>query len=381
MDEDKHDPDPDRVPAHKYKEIDDSSYDDKLFRFDQLLELTLNLKKKIAPMGGKVQIEERHANFNDKSHWVHCYHCARRQIEEMLTEPVFMLILLKHRPDIIKNIKHRPEDIKILKNLYDDKDFKENIDLFIKILNGQLITKYEENRLVSIRIYFWKDLKRFGEQMNRYLICYLNLRNIIPVMNNDESDSSFEEPDSSFDEPYSIVNESNSFTIEQLYSCDELLKLGIPVTLSEISKFKKELYDNRKLAFQQKPVETTFGTLFLGSDKENLKSFIDILDIDYSINIENYKSTLQQGGDKIIKRFLRSNFVDTKNELWAYIQNALISPSRFKHKKKSNKKVNVKSIKKSKKKVNVKSIKKSKKKVNIKSIKKSKKKSKAKRGL
>ena len=45
MDEDKHDPDPDRVPAHEYKEIDDS-YDDKLFRFDQLLELTLNLKKK-----------------------------------------------------------------------------------------------------------------------------------------------------------------------------------------------------------------------------------------------------------------------------------------------------------------------------------------------
>ena len=38
--------DPDRVPSHAYKEIDDSSYDIVLRRFDYLLELTLNLKKK-----------------------------------------------------------------------------------------------------------------------------------------------------------------------------------------------------------------------------------------------------------------------------------------------------------------------------------------------
>jgi hypothetical protein len=373
MDDQKHEYDPDRVPVHEYKEIDDSSYDDELRRFDYLLDLTLNLKKQVAPiMGGKVQIKEHHDNFNDEKHWVNCYHCARRQIKEMLTEPEIVLILLKYRPDIIK----------ILKNLYDDKDFKENIDLFVKILNGQTITEYEKNRLVSIRIYFWTDLKRFSEQMNRYLRCYLTLRKIIPVRNNDESDSSF-------DEPYLFVNESNAFTIEELYICDELLKSGTRVTLEEMSRFKEKLYDDRKLAFEQKPVEKTFGTLFLGSDKDNLKSFIDILDIDRSINIVNYKSTILGKGDEMIKSFLLSNFVDTKNKLWTYIQNALISPSRFKHKKKSNKKVNVNSIKKSKKKskkksikkVNVKSIKKSKKKVNVKSKNKSKKKSKGKRGL
>jgi hypothetical protein len=114
MDDQKHEYDPDRVPAHEYKEIDDSSYDDELRRFDYLLDLTLNLKKQVAPiMVGKVQIKEHHDNFNDEKHWVNCYHCARRQIKEMLTEPAFMLILLKH---IIK----MPG---ILKDFYDDKIF------------------------------------------------------------------------------------------------------------------------------------------------------------------------------------------------------------------------------------------------------------------
>jgi hypothetical protein len=317
---------------------------EKIYKFDELLELSSKSLKRVPGMKLiRLQDDVKVHNLDDIDHnWENCFYCIRQKIDEMLNDCDFLLILLKYRPDTV------PIVIDKFKKLYnDDKQFTKNIDLFKKILkNEEYLTESEKQILLSIRIYFWSDLKKFTDDMIRYLRCYVSLRKI----------------------------NTYPFTIEELYICHNLLEKNTPITLSNMLESKQNLYKSRKILFKNKPTETTFGTIFLGSDRDNFTIFNDILYTDFSIDRQNYKDKLSHKEWKD-EFFVSDDFIETKNKIWAYIENTLIKPSRFKHKKKSNIKSIKKVIKKSIKKANIKSIKK------VKSKNKSKKKSKSKRIL